>query len=178
MVAVTRPQRAYDHRLREFVHRSGSDQHAVGIGIPRSTLHSWKSRTPKPVVGLTGSDKAIGELESEVVRLTLQVRKLRCILRLLLLLLKVSGFRLESLRLPERKSKQRLLREVDRACPNTICFWSYSYSVKRYSYSYSILSTVAMHRLSPHADGRRVRVPLVCYGILAKYEYEHEIQFN
>jgi hypothetical protein len=116
MVAATRPQRAYDHRLREFVHRSGSDRHAVGIAIPRSTLHSWKSRAPKPVVGLIGSDKLIGELESEVVRLTLQVRKLRCLLRLMLMLLKLLGFRLESMRLPEGKSKQRLLREVDRAC--------------------------------------------------------------
>jgi transposase InsO family protein len=116
MVAATRPQRAYDHRLREFVHRSGSDRQAVGIAIPRSTLHSWKSRAPKPVVGLNGSNKAIGEFESEVVRLNLQVRRLRCILRLLLVLLKLSGFRLESLRLPEGKSKQRLLREVDRAC--------------------------------------------------------------
>jgi hypothetical protein len=116
MVAATRPQRTYDHRLREFVHRSGSDRHAVGIAIPRSTLHSWKSRAPKPVVGLNGSNKAIGELESEVVRLSRQVRKLRCILRLLLMLLKLSGFRLESMRLPEGKNKQRLLREVDRAC--------------------------------------------------------------
>lgn len=115
-MARHRPQRAYDHRLREFVHRCGSDRHAVGIAIPRSTLHSWKSRSPKPVVGLNGSNKAIGELESEVVRLTLQVRKLRCILRLLLVLVKLSGFRLESLRLPEGKSKQQLLREVDRAC--------------------------------------------------------------
>jgi hypothetical protein len=67
------------------------------------------------VVGLVGSDKAIGELESEVVRLSLQVRRLRCILRLLLVLLKLSGFRLELLRLPEGKNKQRLLWEVDRA---------------------------------------------------------------
>jgi len=116
MVSATRTQRAYDHRLREFVHRSGSDRQAVGIAIPRSTLHSWKSRAPKPVVGLIGSDKSILELESEVVRLTLQVRKLRCLLRLLLMLLKLSGFRLESMRLPEGRNKQRLLREVDRAC--------------------------------------------------------------
>lgn len=116
MVEATRPQRAYDHRLREFVHRSRSDQHAIGFAIPRSTLHSWKSRAPKPVVGLNESDKSIKELESEVVRLTLQVRKLRCILRLLVVLLKLSDFRLESLRLPEGRSKQRLLREVDRAC--------------------------------------------------------------
>jgi hypothetical protein len=88
MVEATRPQRAYDHRLREFVHRSRSDRHAVGIAISRSTLHSWKSRAPKGVVGLNGSDKSIAELESEVVRLTLQLRKLRCILRLLLVLLK------------------------------------------------------------------------------------------
>jgi len=52
MVAFTRHQRAYDHRLREWVHRSGHDPRDVGIAVRRSTLHSWKSRTPKLVVGL------------------------------------------------------------------------------------------------------------------------------
>jgi hypothetical protein len=104
-VAFTRLQRAYDHRLREFVHRSGSDRHAVGIAIPRSTLHSCKSLTPNPVVGLVASDKTIRELESEVVRLSWQVRKLRRIRRLLLVLVKLSGFRLESLRLAVGKNK-------------------------------------------------------------------------
>jgi hypothetical protein len=166
MVAATRPQRAYDHRLREFVHRSGSDLHAVGIAIPRSTLHSWKSRVPKPVVGLVASDKTIRKLEAEVVRLNLQVRKLRCILRLLLVLLKMSGFRLESLRLPQGKNKQRLLREVDRACQNypPILF------VLVLSETVLVLVLVLVldsldgcdAKASFYADGLRVRVPLVC----------------
>jgi len=37
MVAFTRLQRAYDHRLREWVHRSGHDPRDVGIAVPRST---------------------------------------------------------------------------------------------------------------------------------------------
>ena len=116
MVAFTRRQRAYDHRLREWVHRSGQDPRDVGITVPRSTLHTWKSRAPKPVVGLISSDHSIEKLESEVARLNLQVRKLRCILRLLVVLLRLSGFSLELTRLPEGKNKQRLLQEVDRAC--------------------------------------------------------------
>jgi len=116
MVAFTRRQRAYDHRLREWVHRSGQDPRNVGIAVPRSTLHTWKSRAPKPVIGFVSSDHSIEKLESEVARLTLQVRKLRCILRLLVMLLRLSGFSLELTRLPEGKNKQRLLQEVDRAC--------------------------------------------------------------
>jgi len=116
MVAFTRPQRAYDHRLHELAYHSGLDPSHVGIAIPRSTLHTWKSRAPKPVVGLVTSDNSIEKLESEVARLTLQVRKLRCLLRLVVAILKLSGFSLELTRLPEGKDKQRLLREVDRAC--------------------------------------------------------------
>jgi hypothetical protein len=101
MVAFTRPQRAYDHRLHELVYHSGLDPSHVGIAIPRSTLHTWKSRAPKPVVGLVTSDHAIEKLESEVARLTLQVRKLRCLLRLVVAILKLSGFSLELTRLPE-----------------------------------------------------------------------------
>ena len=88
----------------------------VGTAIPRSNLHTWKSRSPKPVIGLVSSDHSIEKLESEVARLTLQVRKLRCILRLLIVLLRLPGFSLELSRLPEGKNKQRLLQEVNRAC--------------------------------------------------------------
>ena len=40
MVAFTRRQRAYDHRLREWVHRSGQDPRDVGITVPRSTAEA------------------------------------------------------------------------------------------------------------------------------------------
>ncbi len=40
MVAFTRNQRVYDHRLREKVHRSGQDPNDVGNAKPRSTLHT------------------------------------------------------------------------------------------------------------------------------------------
>lgn len=116
MVAFIRTQRAYDHRLRDMVHRSGHNPNDVGIAIPRSTLHTWKSRAPKPVIGLQSSDRSFADLESEIARLNQQVRKLRCLLRLLLVLLKLSGFSLELLRLTDGKSKQRLLQEVQRAC--------------------------------------------------------------
>lgn len=92
MVAFIRTQRAYDHRLREMVHRSGHDPNDVGIAIPRSTLHTWKSRAPKPVIGLKSSDRSFADLESEIARLNQQVRKLRHLLRLLLVLLKLWGF--------------------------------------------------------------------------------------
>ena len=99
-----------------MVHLSGHAPNDVGIAIPRSTLHTWKSRTPKPVIELKSSDRSFADLESETARLDQQVRKLRCLLRLLLVLLKLSGFSLELSRLPDGKRKQRLLQEVQRAC--------------------------------------------------------------
>jgi hypothetical protein len=87
-----------------MVYRSGHAPNDVGIAIPRSTLHTWKSRAPKPVIGLKPSDRSFADLESEIARLNQQV------------LLKLSGFSLELLRLPNGKSKLRLLEEVQRAC--------------------------------------------------------------
>jgi len=41
MIAPTRTQRSYDHRLRAMVKDSGSVEIAVRNGIPKSTARGW-----------------------------------------------------------------------------------------------------------------------------------------
>lgn len=41
MVATTRIQNRYDHRLRELVHKTQDVNCAVQYGVPRSAARSW-----------------------------------------------------------------------------------------------------------------------------------------
>ncbi len=104
-----RVQRAYDHRLRNFVHDTGDSSHATRIGILRSTASGWIKRDKKTVVSLKSPDHDIEKLECEVVRLRSQVAKLRAIVRLLFLVLKLSGFTWERFRVPNEANKLQLL---------------------------------------------------------------------
>jgi len=67
------------------------------------------------VVGLDVADLTEPELRQEVVKLRRRVQKLTTLLRLVLALLRTSGFRLTEERLPDGRDKIRILRAVDRA---------------------------------------------------------------
>ena len=60
-------------------------------------------------------DKSSCELQAEILTLHARVRKLSAIIRLLLVLIRVLGMRLDETRLPEGAVKARLLRAIDRA---------------------------------------------------------------
>jgi len=45
-----RVRRAYDHRLREHVMRTGARSLARHVPIPRSTISTWQRRGLRPVV--------------------------------------------------------------------------------------------------------------------------------
>ncbi|MFO0940466.1 MAG: hypothetical protein U0930_06835 [Pirellulales bacterium] len=115
MIGPARTLQAYDHRLKEFVHRSGDDCTAVNLGVPRSTIYGLKKHQPRSTVSMIVFDDSVESLQAQVVRLTQQVRKLRCIVRRLLVILKLSGFRLGSERLTDGKVKLRVLNEIARA---------------------------------------------------------------
>ena len=61
-------------------------------------------------------DKDTRALQKEVLRLQKRVAILRAFLRLLVVLLRVSGFSLDRTRLPEGDRKHKLLRAIDRSC--------------------------------------------------------------
>ena len=115
MPTTARPQQRYDHRLRHLVQRTGDVTVATDLGVPRSTARGWLVATPTVVVGLDVADLTEPELRQEILKLRRRVRKLTALLRLVLVLLHTSGFRLTGARLPDGRAKTLVLRAVDRA---------------------------------------------------------------
>ena len=112
---MARQQQRYDHRLRTLVQRTGDLTVATDLGVPRSTARGWLGAAPTVVVCLDVADLTEPELRQEVLKLRRRVQKLTVLLRLTLALLRTSGFRLTGARLPDERTKRRILRAVDRA---------------------------------------------------------------
>ena len=115
MTRTARPQQRYDHRLRDLVRRSGDVTLATDLGVPRSTARGWLRRAPEVVVSLDVTHLNEQELHQEILRLRRRVQKLAALLRLVLAVLRASGFTLSYERLPNGRDKMRILRAVDRA---------------------------------------------------------------
>jgi len=112
----TRTVRRYDHRLRDLVRSTGDIEHATRYGVPRSTARGWLTSESSPVVSIAIVDMDAGALQKEMLALQKRIKTLHAVLRLLLTLLRISGFSLENTRLPEGDRKERLLCAIDRAC--------------------------------------------------------------
>jgi hypothetical protein len=117
MTSTGRRQRRYDHRLRDLVHRSGDVTIATDLGVPRSTARGWLGNEETVVVSLDVTNLKPLQLQQEILELRRRVKKLTALLRLVLALLRTSGFTLTHERLPDGRAKTRILRAVDRARP-------------------------------------------------------------
>jgi putative transposase len=115
MTTTGRPPQRYDHRLRDLVQRTRDVTIATDLGVPRSTVRGWLSPAPKVVVSLDVTDLRTSELQQEALELRRRVKKLTALLRLVLALLRSSGFALPRERLPDERAKIRILQAVDRA---------------------------------------------------------------
>ncbi|QDU30652.1 hypothetical protein ETAA8_57990 [Anatilimnocola aggregata] len=116
MTSTTRTQRRYDHRLREMVCNSKNIDAAVRRGVPRSTARGWLAPTTTlPVVTLPAANHDNIHLQQQVLALRRRLDRLVSLLRLITLLLKVAGFSLANVRLPDGTATTRLLRAIDRS---------------------------------------------------------------
>jgi hypothetical protein len=79
-------RRAYDHRLREHVVRSGARSLARHLPIPRSTISTWQRRGLRPVVTIEPLDQDRQHLLESIVKLDRRARVLAAVVRLLLVL--------------------------------------------------------------------------------------------
>jgi hypothetical protein len=113
MSVKLRSQRYYDHRLKELVRTSGDPSLAIGLGIPASTVMGWLYESSRQVVTLDVLSMKEQELQREILMLRRRIRKLLALLRLLVVLLRISGFTLANERVPGGKAKASLLRSVD-----------------------------------------------------------------
>src|SRR6516165_8131318 len=114
-MTTDRPQKRYDHRLRELVQRTGDLTIATDLGVPRSTARAWLGTAPTVTVSLDVANLTELELRQEILTLRRRVQKLTALLRLALALLRVSGFTLAGERLPDGPDKLRILRALDQA---------------------------------------------------------------
>ncbi len=115
MPTTTRIQRRYDHRLRDLVQTTGDLDLAVRHVVPRSTARGWRTKTTTEVVSLDVLELDTIRLQHDVIRLRQRIQRLVSLLRLVLIVLKVSGISFARVRLPEGTTKQLLLRAIERS---------------------------------------------------------------
>ena len=114
-MAARRTRRSYDHRFRDFVRETGDVELAVRNGVPRSTARE-RSRFASPkIISLDVASMSQQELRREVLDLRKRHERLLAILRLLVVLVKISEVTLRGRRVPEGVNKRLLLRAVDRS---------------------------------------------------------------
>jgi putative transposase len=113
MPSRIRPQRRYDHRLRDLVRHTGDVTVATDLGVPRSTARGWLAGPATVVVSLDRANLTELELRQEILRLRRRVQKLAALLRLMLAVQWAVGFSLTHQRLPDGRAKQRILRAID-----------------------------------------------------------------
>src|SRR5262245_22078606 len=110
-----RPQRRYDHRLRDLVRRTGDVTVATDLGVPRSTARGWLAEPATVIASLDAANLTELELRQEILRLHRRVQKLAALLRLVVAVQRAVGFSLANQRLPDGHAKQQILRAVDQA---------------------------------------------------------------
>ena len=92
MNPTTRTLRRYDHRLRDLVQSTGDITHATRRGVPNSTARGWLTQARAEVVTVDVFDLDVLNLQQEVLALRDRVARLVALLRLFLVLTRVSGF--------------------------------------------------------------------------------------
>ena len=115
MVSTTRKLQRYDHRLRDLVRSTGNIEHATRRGVPRSTARGWLTSTGANVVTVDVVDLDVRRLQHEVLALRQRVELLLAMLRLVVVLLKVSGLTLSNARMPDGTGKATMIRAIDRS---------------------------------------------------------------
>ena len=115
MATTTRTQRRYGHRLRELVQTTGDVELAIRHGVPPSTARGWRSKTTTEVLSLDVLELDTIRLQHEVILLRRRIAKLVSLLRLVVIVLKVSGVSFARVRLSEGTAKLQWLRAIERS---------------------------------------------------------------
>ena len=103
-----------DYWIYVLLSRSLARKRAGLVGVPRSTARGWLTSTRAEVVTIDIVDMDVVDLQQEVLVLRARIERLVAMLRLVVVLLKVSGFSLAHARLPDGLTKISLLRVIER----------------------------------------------------------------
>ncbi len=115
MHTTTRKQNVYDHRLKELVRSTGKIDAAIERGVPASTARTWLTKAATEVVTLDAFDLSVADLQREVVSLRRRNARLIALLRLIVTVMKVAGFKRAQVRLPAEAQKRRVLRVIEQS---------------------------------------------------------------
>ena len=115
MPTTTRTQRRYDHRLRDLVQTTGDVELAIRHGVPRSTARGWRTNRSTEVVSLEVLELDTVRLQHEVILLRRRIARLGALLRLVVIVLGMSGISFARVRLPDGIAKLQLLRAIERS---------------------------------------------------------------
>jgi putative transposase len=115
MNSTIRKRRTYDHRLRDLVRSSGDPQCAIRRGIPRSTARGWLVATNRPVVTAAMVDQDLIRLQAEVLVLRQRLQRLITLLRLVIVLWKVSASSLNRIRILDPNRRLILVRAIEQS---------------------------------------------------------------
>jgi len=107
--------RAYDHRIRDLVCEERDPAPFAQLGIPRSTAASWIRRGSRPVLTTELFAEGEQQLRARVLKLERRVQLLVGTGRLLFVLVRLFGFRLDSQRVPSGEAKSCILGVIERA---------------------------------------------------------------
>jgi hypothetical protein len=110
-----RERRTYDHRIKAQIIAAGAPTLFPELQIPRSTAMSWIRRGASEIVALDEDNQNEWQLLKRVAKLEHRVSTLTAVLRLVLTLLRVSGFQLVQARVAEANAKSQILSAVERA---------------------------------------------------------------
>ena len=110
-------QKKYDHRLKELVRSTQDITCAVRRGVPRSTARGWLRSPSSEVISIDVVQLDEIGLQEEIIRLRARLQKLNALLRVMIVVLKLSGYSLNQERVPDGKQKRHLLRAIDRSRP-------------------------------------------------------------
>ncbi|HJX63163.1 MAG TPA: DDE-type integrase/transposase/recombinase, partial [Polyangia bacterium] len=116
-MATSRMRCAYDHRLRDQVVKCGTRCLPKHVAIPRSTVSTWRRRGSRSVVTIEPMEQDRQQLVDTIAKIEQQKRILAAAVRVLLALLRASGFSLAGERLPEGAAKAGILRAIASAKP-------------------------------------------------------------
>ena len=112
---INRKRWVYDHRIKEQFVRSRDPNLFPELRIPPSTARSWIRRGLGEVVSLHSDNASEDVLRDRITTLESRVRILNAVLRLTMVLLSVSGFRLDRHRLSDSGAKLTLIHAIHRA---------------------------------------------------------------
>jgi len=105
---------AYDHRLRELVCETKDVGLAVRMGVPVSTARSWIRRGTREVITSSVFDSDLQRLQRRVLELEQRLSRLVGIIRLLVVLVRLGGGRLDCERVPNGEDKVKVMAVVDK----------------------------------------------------------------